>query len=579
MTNPIIIEKVMFQNFISVGNAPVEISFKAPRTLLYGTNGQGKSTVMDAISWGLYGKSFRGVESQDKLINHTISKQALVEVHLRTRGANYMIRRGLKPSILEIYKNNILVPIPDKRVDYQNAFTNNVMGIDHHTFCRTVMLGYANYKPFMEMTAPERRKFIEDVLDLKVFPTMLEKCKEKLKAVEADINQIDYDIRAAERELELVKEHNEKAVADVEGLIAEKLEKIKEYQRKNVDLGQQKLKIESAITKLQKELKAKDAIYQEINKLLREQTTLERDVDDFSKKLSFYEKNEKCPTCKQQITTTFKKHSCDELGSSVKEKKARISEIKKREKELKAQLAEFEEKETQLSRLTQANTKATTQITQNNEFIRTIGRERDKLQEKTKDIKDTSEIEKRIKNLRRLHRARYEVRALYDTAKAIFSDSGAKATILKQYLPILNATINDYLQKLNFFARFEIDENFNETITMGAEDVTYKCFSQGEQMRIDLAMLLAWRALAKTRHSTAVNLLVMDEVLDSSLDFEGIEMLLDILSKEKTHKSDNILVITHKSEIIQSNYFDQVIQVKKRRGFTEFKLDKKLEVV
>ena len=563
----ITLKTIRWTNFLSTGNYFTEIDLLAARTtLISGNNGAGKSTIMDAICYGLFGKPFRRV-NKPELINFITNKNMLVEIEFSTESGDYKIRRGMKPYVFEIFANGQLIDQAADQRDYQRVLEQNVLKIDYKTFIQKVIIGSANFTPFMQLPAAARRQVIEDLLDIQVFTQMNILLKADIQENKEQLQDNEYQSKLLEKTIDLYKEHNAKVLQDNATVIRTKQEQIKKYSEEN---GLLSGRLEALQEKIERALECRikrDTLKAEVDKEWEEFREIDRKFNEDKKKIEFYEKNSECPTCSQKIDidpTKLSKMSNDLTHAGLNHH-AKIYGIRNLEQRLEA----FEKLD---EKIRVAETKAAEYISQvnlNNRFIKNLEGEITQLQEAKSQIKSYSDEEKNLKSLNKSKQFLLSQRELYNVALMLLKDGGIKANIIKQYIPIINKLINKYLEVMEFFCQFEVDENFKETIKARYRDESsYESFSEGEKMRIDLALLFTWREIARLRNSSSCNLLILDEIMDSSLDAAGTEEFLKII--QQLAANNNVIIISHKSDQI-ADKFERVIQFETVKNFGRIK--------
>jgi len=559
---------VRWKNFLSTGNQPTEIQLdKNPTTLIIGENGAGKSTVLDALCFGLFGKPFRTI-SKNQLVNSINNGSTVVEIEFTIGSVEYKVVRCIKPNKFEIYQNGKMMNQEANVRDYQKILEQNILKLNYGSFTQVVILGSSTFIPFMQLKARHRREVVEEILDIKIFSTMNLILKGKLKTVLEDIRDIDYQYDLASEKIGL----QENLIADLQ----QNKDKIVKQKQETVDLNkkevnnrvEEKDKLEKQNEILLSSISDKDKIENKHSKLKEFRATLNEKHKSHTSMINFFESNEDCPTCQQHIDEVFKetmitskKTDINQLDTGLSKLKTEmtsvntlVNNIKHTTEEIRENTVNLAKINTSIKELEKFNVKLQTEIDQYTKDG--VGQsDTDRLRE----LKDISlEIGKRRTKLR-------EDKVYYEAARSMLMDTGIKTKIIKQYLPIMNKLINKYLTSMEFYVNFTLDENFEETIKSRYRDeFSYASFSEGEKMRIDLALLFTWRAIAKMKNSTNCNLLMLDEIFDSSLDGTGTDEFLKILN---TLSGENVFVISHKQDALADKFRD-TIRFEKIRNFS-----------
>jgi len=564
----IIFKTIRWKNFLSTGNFFTEVELnKGSTTLIVGENGAGKSTILDALSFSLFGKPFRKI-NKPQLLNTINNKNLLVEVEFDIGSIQYKIVRGMKPNIFEVYQNDKLLNQSAEMKDYQSILEKQILKVNHKSFSQVVVLGSATFQPFMQLTTGQRREIIEDLLDLQIFTTMNFILKDKMVNINENINETNSERKMLESKIDLMKEHLIELQVNNEKLIEEKRILIDETQEKIVKLVGQCSKVKEANDILKASISDESSISKKLDKLNSLKHKIEANLGIISKEVSFFHSYDNCPTCKQQIDQEFK-------HQTVSEKTKEILEI---EDGLKLLTEEYEKTNSKLQEIMEITSKINdnnlemnslkTKISSLIEYKDTLTNEVSKLAVKNNetDTNKIPEVEKLLKDVEKKHYELIEERSTLQAAATLLKDGGIKSKIIKQYIPIMNKLINKYLSSMEFMCQFELDEQFNETIKSRFRDVfSYASFSEGEKMRINLAILFAWRSIAKMRNSVNTNILIMDEVFDSSLDANGTEEFMKIISALTS--DTNTFIISHKTDQIIDK-FDRVIRFEKFKNFS-----------
>jgi len=565
----IVFTKLRYKNFLSTGNTFTEIDLtKTSSTLVVGQNGSGKSTMLDALSFALFGKAHRNV-NKPQLINTVNNKDCLVEVEFDALGQQFKIVRGIKPAKFEIWQDGTMINQDSHAKEYQKILEQNILKLNHKSFHQIVVLGSSSFIPFMQLPAQHRREVIEDLLDINVFSKMNTVLKEKIAVLKDSIRENEYALELNDSKIDTQKDH-----------IVE-LEKISESAKD---------KLETELTEQQAELARLEELVEgytdtrlrEIEKLLyvsKKKLTemqkfdfqFESKLKKFDKDIAFYEDNDTCPTCDQEITVDTKNRKIKETSESRQEiEDASVTlgfeiissqkEIADNENLLSEETSKFQDVEVYRR-----------DIKRTQERIRSLqcdlsqgGQDLDSLQTAKSTLEDLRRSREEIVQ-RKMDLA--EEREYNNVITELLKDSGIKTKIIKQYLPVINKLTNQYLQVLDFYVHFDLDEGFNETIRSRHRDAfSYSSFSEGEKQRIDLALLFTWRQIAKMKNSVATNLLILDETFDSSLDADGVENLLKIL--DTLDNDTNVFIISHKGELLD-NKFDRKIEFVKDKNFSK----------
>ena len=566
----IVFQNVRWKNLLSTGNSFTEVQLnKASNTLIIGDNGAGKSTILDALCFGLFNKPFRSIK-KDQLINSVNQGGTLVEIEFIIGNREYLVRRGIKKNLFEIYQDGKLLNQDAKIKDYQEFLEKNILKLNFKSFTQIVILGMS-FIPFMQLRASDRRTIIEDLLDIEIFSVMNYLLRSKVAQNKDAIGTVDIALGLSENEQKLTKIMIDKLKEDKTVQIKKNkkdIEKHEEFLKTHKENINQIIK---KIEKLNESISDESNTRGKIDSLHDYQRDIEKNIDKYEDEIEFYEKNEACNTCRQDIPKTFRKsmienfhakmHECGrallKIGNTLKEKEKRISEIDTISNNVDFQKAEIARNQNTIDACTQYIKK----VAKQNEEISQMA---DDIDEKKKELDVIDiDIEKYNKEKEKLSNQKY----LYELATTMLKDGGIKTRIIKQYLPIMNTLINKYLAQMDFFVSFNLDENFNESIkSRHRDEFTYDSFSEGEKMRIDLALLFTWRAVAKLKNSANTNLLILDEVFDSSLDAAGTDEFMRILNN--LVKNTNVFVISHKGEILFDK-FKSVLKFEKRKNFSQ----------
>jgi len=569
----IIFKKLRWKNFLSTGNVFTEIDLvKRDTTLVSGENGAGKSTILDALTFSLFGKSFRGINIP-QLINSVNDKDCMVEIEFSIGDKEYYVKRGLKPKIFEVYVDGKLLPQDSKSKDYQRILEERILKMSYKSFCQVVILGSSNYIPFMKLSASDRRSVVENLLDIDVFSVMnsllkgrVSQCKEEIRTLKSDVELLKDKVVNQKEYIQKIKNRSKDTVDKYRKDILETKSQISQIDDKiSVLVESIDGLIENSQNKksLQRSLeKHKDLRIQISSKLKK--------VED---QIEFYSKNDVCPTCDQSIGEDHKKFLLDK---SEKEKDPLVGSLQSVEKQINDYIRLVQESEKlieQCSKMQKSVSELQSSKSAHEKYITTIQK---KIHDVESETTETTDEELVLKDLIQQgtgkateHQEKKEEMYQYDIVSVLLKDSGIKAKIIKHYLPIMNKLVNKFLTSMDFFCQFTLDETFNETIkSRHRDEFTYHSFSEGERLRIDLSLLLAWREVARLKNSVNCNLLILDEVFDSSLDGGGTEEFMKLITTMGSRS--NIFVISHKSDQLIDKFSGQ-IRFLKKNNFSRMK--------
>jgi DNA repair exonuclease SbcCD ATPase subunit len=568
----IIFDKIRFRNFLSTGNNFTEINLRETNTtLIIGSNGSGKSTLLDALCFVLFNKAFRKI-TKNQLINSTNEKECLVEIEFLASNSNWLIRRGIKPAIFEIYRDGKLIDQLASNNDQQDWLEKQVLKLNYKSFTQIVILGSASFVPFMQLSTAHRREIVEDLLDIKIFSSMNSIIREKLKANNEKLKEITISHQMTGEKIEMQKQFIENIEKNIKIQIEEKQNKISDIELKTKKIEEENFSKQNIIeNEFQPRLEELSSSTKKIKQLSSIKVKLQEKLSNFDEQKYFFENSSECPTCTQKIDERFRLNKIEECGE-------KINELENGFKELEKSILEEEKREEKFNKISKKILLINNELSNNNVKISQYNKQTRELQQEIQKLitrNQDKNIERNVlieleKSFSKLEndRAKYkELNSYYEFAQNLLKDGGVKAKIIQKYLPVMNHQINKYLQMMDFYINFTLDEEFNESIKSPIhEDFSYESFSEGEKMRINLALLFTWREIARIKNSVRTNLLILDEVFDSSLDGTGIEYFSKII--RYVIKDSNILVISHKTdEMIDS--FDRVIKVEKIKGFSK----------
>ena len=564
--------ELKYKNFLSTGNNFTTISLTGnTTTLIVGKNGSGKSTILDAITFVLFGKPFRKI-NKPQLLNTTNDSDCIVELFFTINKKEYQIRRGIKPNVFEIFENGKLLQQDAAIKDYQQHLEENILKMTYKAFCQIVVIGNATYQPFMKLNPGERRQIVENFLDIDVFTKMNILLKSKITETKEQINGASYQVDLAKEKLRMAKKLLSSSEENIDGKIQEN-EQALEAKREAIEEQNQKMAV---LTSEIQEIIVQEETISKLNKKIREmdglQTTLETKFKGVNKEIQFLIANDNCPTCKQEIHSEFKEDSLSEKAKKVAEYKKAISEltihIENHKEELDSHMRSMEE----IDRRNKQIEKIQLDLNYIRKDILRIQEENKKLlKEKQQNIqKNREEYDALNAEFQKLSDERdrlLELQHQHSIAALLLKDDGIKTKIIKYYLPTMNKLINKYLHALEFYINWNLDENFNEVIKQAnKESFTYASFSEGEKLRIDLAILFAWREIAKAKNSTNCNILMLDEIFDSSLDGAGIDDFIGIINT--VSENTNVFIISHRGDQV-ADKFSNTIKFAKLNGFSK----------
>jgi len=559
-------KKVRWQNFLSTGNQWTEIHLnKAKSTLVVGENGAGKSTMLDAISFSLYGKPYRNI-NKPQLVNSITNKGLMVEIEFTTKGKEYLVRRGIKPGKFEIYCDDKLIDQNANVREYQEYLEKQVLKLNHKSFTQIVVIGSANFVPFMQMKVWERRDVIEDLLDIEIFTKMYTGLKERISANKDAIVEAKYKIDLLEEKITLTRKHMNEIASMKQTNRAEKEKQITEHEQALVLLASRHAELVEKNTELQNSIADMQSLKDKKKKLDSFKHKLNYKVNDIQRDIEFFNTSTVCSTCTQPIDDNHK--ACVIENNQTKKEKIieGLEMMQKEYDEIDARFDQIMEVQEQISDLTNKMMDVSTDQMIHRNGIKALNAELER-QPVKEDVSDLQETQKILSQQKETHERLCLEKETHEIATSLLKDGGIKAKIIKQYVPIINKLMNKYLAAMEFFVQFELDEQFNEKIKSRFRDeFSYDSFSEGEKMRIDLSLLFTWRAVAKLRNSITTNLLIMDEVFDSSLDNTGTDEFLKLITQLTT--DTNVFVISHKGDQLFDKFHSN-IRFEKVKNFSQ----------
>ena len=565
----IIFEKIRWKNFLSTGNVFSEIDLTSQRTnLIVGSNGAGKSTILDALTFSLFGKPFRKI-SKSMLVNSINEKDCVAEITFTIGKNDYRVVRGIKPTKLEIYCNGVLWDKESSVNEQQKNFENSVLKMNFKSFTQIVVLGSSTFVPFMKLSIPQRREIIEDILDIQVFSTMNVLLKDRVKENNIEVREIDYQIDLLKDKIELQKQHMLALEKINKEEIDRKRTKIEEYKKSETEKNDSIESLTKEIFNLNKEMKD----YQKSNSNLQKLNTylikLQSKLKSCKKDHKFFEKNHVCPTCTQQLSDEFRENKLEESQGEINKMDTGIEDLESAIVDEQNKLQKFTELSTEVNNRNATLSQLNFQLTSIRKEVNSIEEEIKELEgsnpDKKAEYNKLQNLVKEKKDFSKQHASLKKDRDVLTTASHLLKDNGIKTRIIKTYLPTMNKLINDFLQRMEFYVNFTLDENFEEIIKSRYRDIfSYDSFSEGEKARIDIALLLTWRSIAKLKNSVDTNLLILDEIFDGSLDQTGTSDLGYIL--RNFDENTKVYVISHKQNL--DDKFDRTITVEKSKNYS-----------
>jgi len=566
----IIFQKVRWKNFLSTGAAFTEINFtRSTNTLIIGNNGAGKSTILDALCFGLFGKPFRKI-NKPQLLNSINQKECVVEIEFSMGKKYYKVIRGIKPNTFEIYCNDVLMNQDAAARDYQEVLEKNILKLNYKSFTQVVILGSASFVPFMQLSPADRRAIIEDLLDIQIFSSMNVLVKDKMTEIKESSTKTKFEMQliseriiSQKRSIEEHRIRNDEEIEKKKKEITNSIDQTFTLQR-DIDL------IQRHIVSLQSKVADKISVEKKSKKLLQLESKIETNIKKNEKDITFYEEHNNCPTCEQVIAGEFK-------AEQIIERKTKVTTQRQGLEEIATQIAQTNSRIEEIHNIISHVSDHNNEIVKHNSTISAVNKYISKIQAEIESLsihKDTIEEEnEKLKEFKAELTSLMDIqeklsieKQYFEFAGSLLKDTGIKTKIIRQYLPIMNKLINKYLTAMDFFVNFTINESFEETIkSRHRDEFSYSNFSEGEKMRIDLALLFTWRQIAKLKNSTNTNLLILDEVFDSSLDGVGTEEFLKLIHEMGT--DTNVFVISHKGDQLFDK-FRSIIRFEKINNFS-----------
>jgi len=568
----IVFQKIRWKNFLSTGNSFNDIDFrKSPTTLIVGSNGAGKSTILDALTFVLYNKPFRKV-NKSQLVNSVNEKDCIVEIEFDINDRSYKVIRGIKPNVFEIHCNGELWNQDASALDQQKHLEDNILKLNYKSFTQTVILGSATFVPFMQLSSSHRRDIVEDLLDIKIFSGMGKLLSDRMRQIKQDIRDLSLQKDLVEEKISMqknfIKDLDERGKVNIEN----KKSKI-EALSKDIDnlMGDNRTLNENIRDVYQPQLQELSDPTKSLRRMNGVKAKLEQKIQNITKEHKFFKDNSVCPTCGQDIEEQFRVNKVGEIEDQVQE-------INTAYKALKKTISEEQDREKEFAQLSKLISDKTHDISTNNTKISEYQKQTRSLESEIQEIASQianrnserdalKKLEKELKSVEKSKSEQTESVSYLDFAHSLMKDNGVKSKIIKRYLPVMNKQINMYLQQMDFYINFTLDEEFKENVKSPIhENFSYDSFSEGEKMRIDLALLFTWRDIAKMKNSSSTNLLILDEIFDSSLDVTGTDEFTKIV--RYAIKDANVFVISHNTQDLQDR-FDSMITFSKINGFSK----------
>ena len=559
---------VKWKNFLSTGNQFTQIQLDyAPTTLIIGENGAGKSTILDALCFVLFNKPFRNI-SKSQLVNSVNGNGTIVEVEFNVNNKDVKVVRGIKPNKFEVWIGDTMINQDANARDYQKHLEQQILGLNYRSFTQVVILGSSTFVPFMQLSTKARREVVEDILDIKIFSLMNFLLKNKNKSLLEDIRDVQYNYDLTKEKVTLQEKFIEEIVNNKSSLIAESQQKLWDN-KSTIDFRRDDVKaLEIDNENLSFDAEERLKVEQKLKKLTQTEAALQNRKSEHDRQIQFFQNNDECPSCEQPITESTKQTQIESRTTKIREIENGIADLQRMESEEQDRLQSILTDLETIRKNDVEKAKILSSIAELEKFNVKLEKDIEAYKGGSVSEEDKiklAELKGKIQSIEEQKSKLNEDKFYIDVARNLLQDSGIKTKIVKQYLPIMNKLVNTYLSSMDFFVNFNIDENFNETIKSRFRDeFSYASFSEGEKMRIDLALLFTWRAIAKMKNSTNTNLLILDEIFDSSLDNAGTDDFLKILNN---FDKQNVFVISHKQDMLFDK-FRNIIQFKKEQNFS-----------
>ena len=563
-------EKIRFKNFLSYGNTWTELDLATHKdTLIVGENGAGKSTFLDALSYALYMKPFRKVNNP-QLVNSVNKKHLKVEVEFRVGSNGFKVCRGHAPRTFEVYQNGELLNQDAHTKDYQKILEQNILKMNYKSFTQIVVLGSRNFVPFMQLSTTDRRTVIEDLLDIQIFSVMAALLKDKIALNKNELQDIDYQLNLLDDKVKVQEDYISKVQENKDAQLLEIKEKIDETSKQ---IDEHKLSLDDFVSEadsLYEQCEPLESVSNRVQQFLTLEGQIEKKLTKLRKQLKFYQDNHICDTCGQEIPDDYREEKAQESNTAINETTSGLTQLEEQIQSNSERIETLKDIQNEAKAKEKQAENERTSITILEDILQGLNNE---IAEKSFEASDQEEAYARLEHLQEdieeYKTKRVDLRrkqAVFDTARTLLMDTGIKSRIIKQYVHVMNKLINKYLAAMEFFVDFNLDEDFKETIrSRHRDEFVYASFSEGEKMRIDLALLFTWRAIAKLKNSASTNILIMDEIFDSSLDTQGTDEFLKII-KELTSDT-NIIIISHKTDQLLDK-FSNVVRFEKYKNFS-----------
>ena len=564
----IIFKKVSWRNFLSTGDSPTTVLLdRSSTTLIIGENGSGKSTILDALTFALFGKPFRNI-NKSQLVNTINEKGLLVEIDFSIGNKNFTVRRGIKPNKFEILQEGKLIDQLANNRDYQDYLEKVILKLNYKSFTQIVVLGNSSFEPFMQLKQSDRRTIVEDLLDIQIFSSMNGILKSKNSELKNDMGTLEIEKSLYKQKIEVQEDYIKRLKEDSQSVISQKEKEIKQFESNRKTATNTMVALNTDIGNLGQRMLNENSVKKKSSEYEKVQSQIELKLHNAEKELSFYQTTSTCSTCKQVIDDEFKKERVIDISKNIDEKKDGLDKLQTEIDTLGETLQKYREIG---GSIVEKNKELVVIQSKIDSFGDNIERAQKEINTLKNKKKEDSSIEKELKTLKenleqslKDYSELCDRKKLHEYAHELLRDSGIKTKIIRQYVPIINKYVNKYLNELDFLINFSIDENFNETIqSQYRDEFSYSSFSEGEKMRIDLALLFTWRMVAKLKNSVNTNLLILDEVFDSSLDAEGTDSFLKIINT--LDANTNVFVISHKGEILFDKFISTIKFAKEKQ--------------